>query len=62
MGKAKNKKTEWCWEFFDRRGNLRHLGNWYKRYKAKRTTDTKHKKNMLANVEYKNCCGLINRQ
>ena len=44
MGKVKNNRTQWNWEFLDKRGTLRHLGKWYKRYKIKRTTDAKHKK------------------
>ena len=43
MGKLKNNKTQWKWEFFDKNGNLKRLGNWYKKYKKTRTTDVKHK-------------------
>ena len=44
MGKVKNNRTQCRWEFFDRRGNLRRLGKWYRKYKATRTKDVKHKK------------------
>ena len=43
MSKDKNKETQARWEFFDNYGNLRRLGNWFKRYKTQRTTKVKHK-------------------
>ena len=43
MGKKRNNRTQWMWEFFDKHGNLCRLGNWYKKYKKTRTTDRKHK-------------------